>query len=171
MLYTQACKMFEVNFERTIRRRWPVGAPVNASSRTSRCATHDSGTVWFVIPFLFRDFHSLLFVDLPPHYRSIEAICLLRSPFPGSPTCARSRPLVPPMPTGLGFLPLVEPFPALPRVVVPSFCLSRLHLPASLGSTGITPASSLLRRLCHLPGAVLRALPAAMNAVPLRIVI
>jgi|SRR6516165_6399677 len=40
-----------------------------------------------------------------------------------------------------------------------------LHLPASLGSTGITPLA-LLRRLCHLPGAVLRALRAAMNAAP-----
>ena len=47
MLYTQACKIFEVNFGRTIRRRWPVVAPVNASCRT----THDSGTVWFAIPF------------------------------------------------------------------------------------------------------------------------
>jgi hypothetical protein len=45
------------------------------------------------------------------------------------------------------------------------------HLPASLGSTGRYPASALLRRLCHLPGTVLRALPAAMNAVPSRIVI
>jgi hypothetical protein len=44
-----------------------------------------------------------------------------------------------PRPSGLGFLPLVEPFPALPRVVVPSLYLSRFHLPASLGSTGITP--------------------------------
>ena len=43
------------------------------------------------------------------------------------------------MPTGLGCLPLVEPFPALTRVVVPSFCLSRFHLPASLDATGITP--------------------------------
>src|SRR5271154_7612146 len=43
------------------------------------------------------------------------------------------------MPTGLGCLPLVEPFPALTRVVVPPFCLSRFHLPASLDSTGITP--------------------------------
>src|ERR1700726_237650 len=51
----------------------------------------------------------------------------------------RSRPLVPPMPIGLGSLPLVEPFPALTRVVVPSFCLSRFHLPASLDSTGVTP--------------------------------
>ena len=72
-------------------------------------------------------------------YRSIETIYLLQSPFPGLPTCVRSRLLVPPMPTGLGCLPLVEPFPALPRVVVPLFCLSRFHLPASLGSTGITP--------------------------------
>jgi hypothetical protein len=36
---------------------------------------------------------------------------------------------------------------------------------------GHYPASTLLRRLCHLPGTVLRALPAAMNAVPSRIVI
>src|ERR1700745_4469935 len=33
------------------------------------------------------------------------------------------------------------------------------------------PASALLRRLCHLPDTVLRALPTAMNAVPSRIVI
>src|SRR4029077_7634644 len=31
---------------------WPAGSPVNASSRTSRCATHDSGPVWFAIPSL-----------------------------------------------------------------------------------------------------------------------
>jgi hypothetical protein len=36
---------------------------------------------------------------------------------------------------------------------------------------GHYPASTLLRRLCHLPGTVLRALPAAMNAVPSRIAI
>jgi hypothetical protein len=35
---------------------WPAGSPVNASSRTSRCATHDSGPVWFAIPFLLRTF-------------------------------------------------------------------------------------------------------------------
>jgi hypothetical protein len=40
---------------------------------------------------------------------------------------------------GLGFLLVVEPLPALSRVVVPSLCLSPFHLPASLGSTGITP--------------------------------
>jgi hypothetical protein len=57
MLYTQACKIFEVNFGRTIRRRWLVGAPVNASCRTSRCTTHDSGTVWFAIPFPFGIFN------------------------------------------------------------------------------------------------------------------
>jgi hypothetical protein len=68
-----------------------------------------------------------------------ETIYLLRSPFPGLPTCVRSRPLVPPRPTGLGCLSLVESFPALSRVVVPSFSLSRFHLPASLDSTGITP--------------------------------
>jgi hypothetical protein len=43
------------------------------------------------------------------------------------------------MPIGLGCLLLVEPFPALSEVVVPSLCLSRFHLPASLDSTGITP--------------------------------
>ena len=31
---------------------WPAGSPVNASLRTSRCTTHDSGPVWFAIPFL-----------------------------------------------------------------------------------------------------------------------
>src|SRR6266446_1003417 len=81
-------------------------------------------------------------------YRSIETISLLQSPFPGLPTCVQSRPPVPPRPIGLGFLPLVEPFPALPRVVVPSLYLSRFHLPASLGSTGITPL------LCYYEGSV-----------------
>ena len=46
---------------------------------------------------------------------------------------------------------------------LPPSCLPWLH--------GHYPASALLRRLCHLPGTVLRALPAAMNAVPSRIVI
>jgi len=46
---------------------------------------------------------------------------------------------------------------------LPPSCLPWLH--------GHYPASTLLRRLCHLPGAVLRALPAAMNAAPSRIVI
>jgi hypothetical protein len=72
-------------------------------------------------------------------YRSTETIYLLQSPFPGLPTCVRSRPQVPPMPIGLGCLPLVEPLRALPRVVLVSLCLSRFHLPASLDSTGITP--------------------------------
>jgi hypothetical protein len=44
-----------------------------------------------------------------------------------------------PCPPGSDVSPLVEPFPALPRVGIPLFCLSRFHLPASLGSTGITP--------------------------------
>jgi hypothetical protein len=35
---------------------WPAGSPVNASSRTSRCATHDSGPVWFAIPSLLETF-------------------------------------------------------------------------------------------------------------------
>ncbi len=43
------------------------------------------------------------------------------------------------MPNGHRSLRLVEPLPALPTVFVPLFCLSRFHLPASLGSTGITP--------------------------------
>jgi hypothetical protein len=43
------------------------------------------------------------------------------------------------MPTGHVFLRLVEPFRALPTMFVPVFRLSRFHLPASLGSTGITP--------------------------------
>src|SRR6516162_8681210 len=46
---------------------------------------------------------------------------------------------------------------------LPPSCLPWLH--------GHYPASMLLRRLCHLPGAVLRALCAAMNAAPSRIVI
>jgi hypothetical protein len=46
---------------------------------------------------------------------------------------------LPPIPNGHGSLRLVEPLPALPTVFVPVFCLSRFHLPASLGSTGITP--------------------------------
>ena len=29
---------------------WPMCTPVNASSRTSRCATHDSGPMWFATP-------------------------------------------------------------------------------------------------------------------------
>ncbi len=41
------------------------------------------------------------------------------------------------MPSGHVFLRLVEPFRALPTMFVPVFCLSRFHLPASLGSTGI----------------------------------
>src|SRR5258708_8280151 len=35
---------------------WPAGSPVNASSRTSQCATHDSGPVWFAIPSLLETF-------------------------------------------------------------------------------------------------------------------
>jgi hypothetical protein len=81
-------------------------------------------------------------------YRSTETTFLLQSPFPGLLTCVPSRRLVPPMPIGHGSLPLVEPSRALPTVFVPDVCLSRFHLPASLGST----ASSLLRRLCHLSG-------------------
>jgi hypothetical protein len=38
------------------RNGWPAGSPVNASSRTSRCATHDSGPVWFAPPFWSRIF-------------------------------------------------------------------------------------------------------------------
>jgi hypothetical protein len=51
----------------------------------------------------------------------------------------------------------------LPSFTLPPSCLPWLH--------GRYPASSLLPRLCHLPGTVLRALPAAMNAVPPRLVI
>jgi len=43
------------------------------------------------------------------------------------------------MPSGHGFLRLVEPLSALPTVFVPLVCLSRFHLPASLYSAGITP--------------------------------
>ena len=52
------------------------------------------------------------------------------------------------------------------RRVFPSFCCS-LSPPSCLPWLhGHYPASALLRRLCHLPGAVLRALRAAMNAAP-----
>jgi len=57
------------------------------------------------------------------------------------------------------------------RCVFPSSCFS-LSPPSYLPWLhGHYPASTLLRRLCHLPGAVLRALPAAMNAAPSRLVI
>jgi hypothetical protein len=54
-------------------------------------------------------------------------------------------------------------FPSVFCSLSPPSCLPWLH--------GHYPASALLQRLCHLPGAVLRALPAAMNAAPSRIVI
>jgi hypothetical protein len=54
-------------------------------------------------------------------------------------------------------------FPSVFCSLSPPSCLPWLH--------GHYPASALLRRLCHLPGTVLRALPAAMNAAPSRIVI
>ena len=41
--------------------------------------------------------------------RSVETIYLLRSPFPGLPTCVRSRLPVPPTPSGLGCLYLLTP--------------------------------------------------------------
>ena len=64
----QACKVLELNFRRTIRRRWPVGTRVNASCRTSRCTTHHSGgTFWFAIPFLFETF---TFYSLPVSRRT-----------------------------------------------------------------------------------------------------
>ena len=31
---------------------WPARTPVNASSCTSRCNPHDSGTTWFATPLL-----------------------------------------------------------------------------------------------------------------------
>ena len=31
---------------------WPARTPVNASSCTSRCSPHDSGTTWFATPLL-----------------------------------------------------------------------------------------------------------------------
>jgi hypothetical protein len=49
-------------------------------------------------------------------------------------------------------------FPSIFCSLSPPSCLPWLH--------GHYPASALLRRLCHLPGAVLRALRAAMNAAP-----
>jgi hypothetical protein len=46
-----------VNHRSIFAARWlACGLPVNASSRTSRCATHDSKPVWFAIPFLLGTF-------------------------------------------------------------------------------------------------------------------
>src|SRR5258707_12232806 len=42
----------------------------NASSRTSRCVTHDSGPVWFAIPLLLRTFTFYSLRSLPAHYRA-----------------------------------------------------------------------------------------------------
>jgi hypothetical protein len=49
-------------------------------------------------------------------------------------------------------------FPSFYCSLSPPSCLPWLH--------GHYSASALLRRLCHLPGTVLRALRAAMNAAP-----
>ena len=46
---------------------WPASSPVNASSRTSRCVTHDSGSVWLAIPLLLRTFTFYSFRSLPAH--------------------------------------------------------------------------------------------------------
>jgi hypothetical protein len=60
---------------------WPAGSPVNASSRTSRCATHDSGPVWFAIPLLLRTFTFAL-------CRSPGALSYFISPFVKRPQVA-----------------------------------------------------------------------------------
>src|ERR1700745_3393466 len=54
-------------------------------------------------------------------------------------------------------------FPSWLCSLSPPSCLPWLH--------GHYPASSLLQRLCHLPATVLRALLAAINAVPSRLLI
>src|SRR5260221_4574164 len=46
---------------------WPANSPVNASSRTSRCVTHDSGPVWLAIPLLLRTFTFYSLRSLPAH--------------------------------------------------------------------------------------------------------
>ncbi len=46
---------------------WPAGTPVNASSRTSRCVTHDSGPAWLAIPLLLRTFTFYSLRSLPAH--------------------------------------------------------------------------------------------------------
>ncbi len=46
---------------------WPASSPVNASSRTSRCVTHDSGPVWLAIPLLLRTFTFYSLRSLPAH--------------------------------------------------------------------------------------------------------
>jgi hypothetical protein len=72
-------------------------------------------------------------------YRSTQTIWLILSPFTGSPTCALSRPLVLPRPSGSDFSSLLSRFRHcrglwfLRSVFHPSTFL------ASLGSTGITP--------------------------------
>jgi len=54
---------------------WPTGAPVNASSLASRPAAHDSGPMWFALPFIVKDLHPLL---LPVSRRTRETLCALR---------------------------------------------------------------------------------------------
>jgi hypothetical protein len=94
-----------------------------------------------------------------------KTISPLQSPFPGSPTCAPSRPLVLPRPIGLGFLPLVEPFPALSRVVPPSFCLSRFHLLPPLAPRAL-PRFFAITKALSPPGYSSSDLLPAMNSVP-----
>ena len=78
---------------------------------------------------------------------------------------ARSRLLVPPMPIGLGCLPLVEPFPALTRVVVPLFCLSRFHLLPPLAPRAL-PRFLATTEALSPPGYTSSGLLLTMNAVP-----
>jgi|SRR5260221_10195988 hypothetical protein len=82
-----------------------------------------------------------------PMAEKVGAVFFL-SPLPGLPTRVRSEPSVDPSPYGLGSFPLVESLPTLSRVLVPWAFPSRFHLPASLGSTGITPL------LCYYEGSV-----------------
>ena len=46
---------------------WPAGFPVNASSRISRCATHDSGPARLAIPLLLWTFTIYSLRSLPAH--------------------------------------------------------------------------------------------------------
>src|SRR5258708_12373150 len=67
---------------------WPANSPVNASSRTSRCVTHDSGPVCLAIPLLLRTFTFYSLRTLPPHSRTF---------FPLLPTNPKSQVVGPPL--------------------------------------------------------------------------
>src|SRR5665213_4414289 len=52
---------------------WPTGAPVNASSLASRPTAHDSGPMWFALPFIVKDLHlSLIHISEPTRQAEIS---------------------------------------------------------------------------------------------------